>query len=641
LKRRLIIFIIFLINYISFAQVKVDSSDITAQSYDLDLIEFLPESNVFSNRFYKLLNTYDINTSLNYNKNINRFSVSINEKFNSTLVKTYEKNIKDAQYFNFNFNYLFLPNLEIGINGKNNILSDSRKIGINEASITNFSFYGKSNFLNKITIASNLGYSINRQIGENDKGYIYGFEELLNNFNLSDITFFSLAQFRNEDISPRKNTLRNFYLSTKNTFTDDILNTIEFSFNQSRNDFYFNADSITSNEFNIKNNIQNRIETKYFFSERLENIKMANKLNLSFGGNVLWRIIDRNTKYKSLKINSPSIFDMQIKELRYELETNIQYSSKKMNANLRTYYSERDEKNIAINLEGSNKIFFDERSRAEGQKNNHSQRITLSFSSNIKISQKDEINFIGMQNKLKYDTPSKENYDDRDEMLSIIGIQYNRFVNPFLFMFIGLEGNINKLVYISSKRSANNYTNRVLKLNTGGNYSGKNFSSYNKFEVSANYTIYKFEDINPNYKSYSFRQFSMTDSSSLKLNTKLKLHFSGYIKISEQADLKWKEFTIKPNRFLREIFILPKLIYYLNNSSYSIGLRHFSLTTFNYQGKDKVKDNYFSSIGPFFQINYFITDRIILDINGWYEFITLQNGNNETTVFNFTLNWIL
>lgn len=619
----------------------VDSSEINSQLYDLNLIKIFPEPNIFSNRFYKLLNTYDINTSLYYKQNINKFSFLINENFNSTLIKTQNKNIKDAQYFNFNLNYLITPKLEIGLNGKNNILSDSRKIGISEASVTNFSFYGKNNFMNKITIASDFGYSINRQIGEDDNGYIYGFEGLLNNFNLSDITFFSLAQFKNEDISPRKNRLRNFYLSVKNSFADDIKNTVEFSFNQTRNDFYFNADSITSTEFNIKNNIQNRIETKYYFSEKLENIKMADRLNLSFGGNILWRIIDRNTKYKSLKINSPSIFDMQIKELRYELETNIQYISKILNTNFRTYYTERDEKNIAVNLEGANKIFFDERSRAEGQKNNHSQRITLSLSSNIKISHKDEINLIGMQNKLKYDTPSEANYDDRDEMLSIFGIQYNRSVNPFLTMFIGLEGNINKLVYISSKRSANNYTNRVLKLNTGGNYSGKNFSSFNKFEVSANYTVYKFEDINPNYKSYSFRQFSMSDSTSLKLNSKFKLQFAGYLKLSEQADLKWKEFTIKPNRFLREIFILPKIIYYLNRSNYSVGLRHFSLTTFNYKGEDKVKDNYFSSIGPFFQISYIITNRINLDINGWYEFITLQNGNNETTVFNFSLNWVL
>ena len=76
---------------------------------------------------------------------------------------------------------------------------------------------------------------------------------------------------------------------------------------------------------------------------------------------------------------------------------------------------------------------------------------------------------------------------------------------------------MNHIVYIYAEESANNNINRILRLSTGGTYSGANVSSTNSFEVSANYTVYDFEDLVPNYQSYSFRQFTAMDSSQNKI----------------------------------------------------------------------------------------------------------------------------
>jgi hypothetical protein len=216
---------------------------------------------------------------------------------------------------------------------------------------------------------------------------------------------------------------------------------------------------------------------------------------------------------------------------------------------------------------------------------------------------------------------------------------YERKINSFLSAYLNLEGSLNKTVYIFSQRSSNNNIQRIIKLSSGGIFQLGKIRSSNSAEISANYTVFDYEELNPNYRSYSFRQFIFRDSTSYKLDKNIRLFFSGYVKLSEQGDFKWSNFSSKPLRFLDERFIEPKIYYEYSALTFGIGIRYFSLSSFNIKnGKVKEKVSDYISLGPLSEIIYEINDSISFRTYGWYEFITTtDNLKREMANFNLKL----
>lgn len=249
------------------------------------------------------------------------------------------------------------------------------------------------------------------------------------------------------------------------------------------------------------------------------------------------------------------------------------------------------------------------------------------------------MSFSVYQNKLRYDTPSADNFDDRDELLSIIRLRYIRVLTPFFNAFLTGEATQSHIVYIFSEKSSNNNINRILKFSAGGDYHGLNVSSINEFEVAANYTVYDFRDVVPNLRSFSFRQFTATDSSTIRLGTKFSIKNYGYVKLSEQGELNWSAFSEKPVRYLQEIYVEPKLVLKYDNVSFGLGSRIFSLVTFNYEGRNKIKDSDYLSIGPLTEILWLVENSIYFRIYGWYEFVTVDKSKRQQAKLSFEVNW--
>ncbi|HOJ19316.1 MAG: hypothetical protein GX452_10055 [Ignavibacteriales bacterium] len=622
----------------------------TSTSYsqtEPDSLLFLSKfPNLLSNKFYKQFNTFSYQTNANYSSSVNNWSFSVKEDFRSTLIKSGENSIRDDQKFNFSVGYSFSPILNIGIYADNGILSDSRKIGINQASISNLLIYNRTQLQSSILLVPYIGYQNNRQSGVSDYGYIYGIEASAENYSMLDFNISSLLKIRQEDISPRNNGAINLRLMLNNNIENEIDNTIQFSYNRLRRDFYFITDSLTQSEFGITNNIQSRIENLYSIRDNLTYQNIINNLDLTLSGVLGYRTIERDTRYKSVKINSPSIFDTEIDELKFDLETNLMYRIDKHTISFKGIYSQRNEKNITKKLENANPIFYEERAESEARKNNISDIASLSLNADFALSARDKLMVSLSQYKLKYDTPSPLNLDDRDELLSIVKINYQRNISSFFDFFISLEGDLSKLVYLSSKRSSNNFTNRVLKLLSGGIYKGSGFRSINTFEVSANYTVYDFEDLKPNYSSYAFRQFSITDSTTINLSSGLHLNIYGYLKLSEQGEFRWKDFSMKPGRFVKETLLLPNIATSYEGIDFSVGLRYFSLVTYGFNKSIREMDSDYYSLGPTSMVRYG-TDKIMIGFSGWFDFITQKNKNSggfllnrdSYTNINFDLDW--
>ena len=628
MNRIKLIIIIFLLTASKvFCQFQLDS---------LDYIQTSQIMNLLFTRLDKQLNTYNLNSNLQFNNQNGNFHYWLSENYNSTYIRSFDKSSRDEHFFSFSGNYTLAPEVNIGAAVNNSILSDSRKIEINQASVSDATLYSQVFPVESVTIAPFFGYENNRQIGESDNGYLYGGEGDVEDIRISNFSVQSQLKFRNEDISPRKNALRYINLLIKNSTTDEFTNQINYQYFLNRKDFYFTADSITSNQYNIINNIQSRIETNNVLQDKLSYAKFLNVFSLDLTGRLTWRSIDRDTRYRPTNISTTSLFDTRIDEMRLEFESVTNYKSDIFNGSFHITYSERDEKHIAKDYPGSNKYFYDERSQQESQKNNTSKRISASVTGNLNISDSDVISFSMYQNKLGYDTPSPLNYDDRDELLSIARIQYVKTLSPFFSAFVNAEGTFNHIVYIYSEKSSNNNINRIIKFSAGGSYHGKYVSSYNGFDVSANYTVYDFEDLLPNYRSYSFRQFSANDSSKIKFDKNFTLVHYGYIRLSEQGDLRWASFSTHPTRYLAEMFSVPKIVAVYNKLSFAFGIRYYSLTTYNYDGDKKIPDSKYNSIGPLTEISLIMEKSLSLSILGWYEFIT-TDGNVSRQQANLTM----
>ena len=622
----LFFFIIFI--PFSFSQSQLDS---------LDIIKNPSLLNFFYNDFDKQLNTFNLHSMLLMNIQSDKLNFNVNENYNSTYIRTSDASTRDEHVFSAAGYYDLSSYYDIGLRADNDIYSDSRQIDINQASMSSLILFSQINPLDRVSIAPFAGYENNRQIGENDYGAVYGGEGLLNNYTASDFILLSQFKFKNEDIAPRKNALRYFNFAADDTAGGDFRNKINFQYSQNRKDFYYKADSVTAAQFNIINNIQSRIETINVLEDSLHYNKFLNLFSLDLAGRYTWRTVDYDTRYRSLIDQSISSFDTKVEQSTLDFEGTTSYNVGDFYGALRFTYSDGDENHVTKDFPGSIRILYDERSDLESMNNNIAERLTLSFTGGFKLSTSDLLNFSLYQNKLQYNTPSLDNYDDRDELLSIIRINYIKDLNPFFDVFINAEGTIHHIVYIYAEESANNNINRIISLSTGGTYSGVNVSSTNSFEVSANYTVYDFEDIVPNEQSYSFRQFSAVDSSRIKLDNRIEFVHYGYIKLSEQGDLKWASFSTTPTRFLQEIYSIPKLVLYYDHSSVSLGFRIYSLNTYNYQGLIRILNSKYLSVAPLTELSFIAGKSFNMNLLGWYEFVS-NSGEANIQQANLAMN---
>lgn len=617
---------------ISFAQLGKDSLYFSAQSFSEKFL---------INNFEKQLNTYNLNTLVKYYIASEKLFFGLKENFNSTVTKSTTKNIKDEQFFwafgQFNFSEL----LKFGLMLNNNFYTDDRQLAINKTSLLTASLFAKFLPMKNFEVTPYGGFSQNNQIGETNNGFIYGTEVNIDKLNMGEFDLTSMMKFQNEDISPRKNLIRLLNFDLNNTFEESFTNTVSASYSIQRKDFYFTADPATAAEFNLTNNIQSRSETSYFLQDRIKFIPTNSPFSFDLQGKIAWRGIDRDTRYISSSTIANTNFDTHIEELRLDFASSAQYLEESFNLSLRFAFSERDEKHQPKQTDKINSIVLDERQQLEEQKNNISQLTNISIINSFNLSFNDRLTFSIFHRKLKYDTPSNQNFDDRDELLSIGRILFEKKINPFFKIFANLEGSLNKTVYIFAERSSNNNVKRIIKCSSGGSFTSGSFTSSNSAEVSANYTVLDYEELNPNFRSYSFRQMAIRDSSSYKFNSPFRIFFTGYIKLSEQGDFKWSSFAGKPQRYLNEQYSETKIYYENNFLTLGLGIRYFSLETFNIKnGVDKERISEYRSIGPLTELSYIISERIDLRLYGWYEFIKSEdNSKREMGNFSLKLNY--
>jgi len=366
--------------------------------------------------------------------------------------------------------------------------------------------------------------------------------------------------------------------------------------------------------------IENRFENR--FSPRINlGLKILKNLNASLSFNLTNMIINKSykTPVEDLELSK---MQREFHEFQLGMLTDLYYYTDRFSIATGITYTTRSEENLAYEKYDISEIEADKIKDLERQRDNISSRTRLYVSGKFLPSTNDTIDIFLSSGKYRYDTPSDENYDDRDELSFTVSASYMRRLNKSVAAGLFVETKLLHLVFLHSQRSAMNNWNRILRLGPEIKWTNRYFYVNPRFEILANYTAYDFDDLNDNIRSYSFRQIGYRDSICVYLSNSTSLQSRINVRYFERGLLYWDSFSESPQNSNLEYFLKLLVFTKLSNVvSIAAGVRTYSIE------QNAIKDNNIStgiyshfSWGPeaVFSLKFF--DNSTISLQGWYEF---------------------
>ncbi len=571
---------------------------------------------VFSNVF----NSYHWSGLGSFRSDSGALSLSVNEAFLSSVLRTSRVFITDQQQADLTLRQRLSSTLRLSTRASSFIVSDDR--GINLGQISTNNFYGGVEYrpFFRFALEPLIGLSFDKQLGQTDKGVSYLFSASLDTVDFSGYQTVFNGMWNYDQLTPRRRETRTVVVSIDKPFFEQTRNSLEGLYSHTRRDVYTPADAAIQQSYGVQYNIESRTEDVIGLTDTLGYSLGAQTL-LSLRGTVAGREIGRSSRYLNTASPSQSSLPTTIDEFRLEssaLLSTIPIDG--VQASVRFDYLERDERHTLENP-GLGSVVYTPLAEAEERKNNHSRRTGLNGALSIRFSKDHSLNLQGSGNLLRYDTPSEQNDDDRDELWYAFTAGSSHRLSRSLFVEITADAHLMHLVYLNSTRSASNTWNRVLRLAPKFDFipSSVLFTS-NTFEVLANYTSYDYEFPSSPIRSFAYRQFSFHDSSTYRLTRRLSLVWMHHLKFYEQGQFRWDDFSELPVNYYEDKLYLASVRYYLNPGLlFSVGFRYFSQIRYNYRASERQVDRFLRSTGPSTEIAWKPNDRTSWSVQGWYE----------------------
>jgi hypothetical protein len=595
-------------------------------------------ANAASLSFNRLINTYHWNEAAFYQNFWGPFSLKLDDNFLSTLIQTDRKLIADEHSLDLTLAQRVWSPLSVAMKATFFSLSDNKNIGISNASSQ--AVYGGLSYrpVEEVLIDPFIGVRYDHQFDQKDSGPAYLLNVAARGLDYNGYQTSLTGMWEYDRLDPRTLETRSAYLKVDRTFFEQTRNSLQFLYTRNRRDFYFIADPRIQREFNVSQNIETRTEDALTVYDSLA-YGVTKRLAISFQGDIYARDIGRRDRYQSPAGSLGSTPNTDIKELRLESAALIDYAPwNSLHATAQFTYQERDEDHgvqgeplTPAGTPGAAAV-------AEERKNNHSRRTSLASAMTLGLQESDTVSFAGSGSLLRYDTPSILNDDDRDELWYIANAVWFHRLNRHFAFWLQANVSLTHLVYILSSRSADNTWNRVFRLVPRLAYApSADLTTTNTFEVLANYTVYDFESPSSPIRSYAFRQFSFTDSTGLSLTRRLQFEWFSQFRVYEQGELRWSDFSERPQTSFEDQTYVATLRYRLNPGLlFSVGIRYFSQRRYLFNGPERTLDRYLRSIGPVTAIDWDVSERTKFSTSGWFETQT-QTGTAGHSFANLTM----
>jgi hypothetical protein len=350
--------------------------------------------------------------------------------------------------------------------------------------------------------------------------------------------------------------------------------------------------------------------------------KVAHPLNINFDLRVLSLNVDREYK-ENYALLPYSFFYKNIDQLELFGNAGFDLRIGKLYQIINLGFSSRSEKNnLFEKYQGGD---LNKYQNLESQRDNISGRMSIISNSMYFFNQSTYLTGTYFIQLFRYDTPSKVNYDDRDELSNIINLKFFHRFSDYLTLLLEFENRQNHLVYIFSERSSLNNRNKVYRFAPQIIYRIGNFALNPKLEVLANYTIYDYSKNNNSMNSISFRQISYSDSLYYKISDKISFHSLWKLKYSERGILYWSDFSVSPQSGNYELYgkgILRRN--FSENIWIGSGVNFYRYTQIRLNNNSQIDYN-LESLSPEISFNYVYKDWT-LSVLGWYEFQTIRSS---------------
>jgi hypothetical protein len=591
--------------------------------------------------FERLLSSYQWNFTHRTSFLSERWFLTLDEQFRSTLIRTDRNFLKDQQELRMIGGHRFTDRFDIRVQASSLFLSDDQITGLNDAGIN--SAHGGFGYLlyPGLTFAPFIGYVSDRQADRTDKGLSYlarlqGSDlELLNDFYMNVD-----AQYLLNKVDPRETTQHFIYLSADRAFDGQTYAGFRTYYTSSRREFYFPADQPTQNVFMSLTNIDRRNEHRIGTSGEMQ-YEINPTLIGRFTTTLDWRNVTRGYYYQQTIVPSQYLYDTAVDEFMINVQLSLRYY---LGRTLTGYsyisYGERSEEHTIGTVPSSiPPIFYERRTESEFIKNNVSKRTTLGTYGNIRMHAAHRFTYSGSASILRYDTPSPLNYDDRDELRVFASFGTIHDIGRYVTLRLGIDLMFSHIVYLKAQRSANNNKNRVLRFMPSVTYTPFSWlSTTNAFEVLANYTVYDFEDVVSNLRSLSYRQMGWLDSTRVTLSESTSLSIFSQYRRYERGELQWREFSERPITSFEELTLIATLQYELfgGNIAFAGGIRYFRQDRYRYEIRDRIFETRLSNSGPICSVYWRVGRKYLLKLSGWYE-RQFRDGQTSVSIPNLSV----
>ncbi len=589
----------------------------------------IPATDLAIAGFNQTLSTLNWVGDLNKNWSSDVYSISVDERFHSVLIKSNPNLIRDEQSFSGRAARQIYGNLfGYGV-FRSNYTSDNRQIGLNSVGASDLLgglFYATDND----TLLAGGGNKWDRQAGVENSGFAYTLFGSGIFQPVAGSVLVPTLNIHDEQIFPRRNTDRALSVYYKQIFSPQSLIGFTGAYTSQLRDFYFPADSVVQSLFEVTNNIQDRNDDR---STVAANILMPVWV-FELSGQVSYaqRQVDFTYRYEPHTPTS-NLYDTRIRTSNFNLHTDIKTNLDDDTVMVSLEHNERSEAHTVINATAA-APFVAQQMVNQAQLNSFGTRNTLSGQLFLHFGHTG-LNVTGLASLFRYNTPSELNYDDRDELTNTLAFTLSRTFSPYLVAGIGGEADLIHMVYIKSQRSANNNRNFVYRLFPSVRYSDQTVSSYNGFEVLANYTVYDYEAFSQVH-SFSFRQASFVDSTSLRVTSRVSLFFLANVKLYTRGELYWSSFSEFPLNYFQDETYWLSLSYTADRYVCGIGYKYLSLTQYNYiTARTKEFASQITNSGPttFITANF---SHLSLELSGWYQ-VSRQLLQNQVVYPNFEM----
>jgi len=581
--------------------------------------------NYFLTNFNKQYSTYLLGNQANIALNTNFGLFNIKQNYQGTYLKILNRSFRDDEAWSFGYRHKLFGDFALNFNQNWFLISNSRDIGLSQLSRLN-GLIGISYLPGESSqIQLMYGYENNKQLDLQSKGNIINFSAYQKDYNFQDfilntdlsLNFLNLNQ-------GRKNQDLNAHIRFERYFEDSTNLLINFAYNKLQTNLL--AYTVTDTILPIEKRVENNITGNLFIQYQIIN-------PILIGAAVDYNLITVSRDFhKQIGTIPYSAFYRYISQnnLNFQVFSRIYIGN--FSENIWINIKDITEKNSLSNKFSQNINELTQYQNLESQRDYNDYRISLFSQSTYNISGNTIISAIYNISLNRYDTPSKDNYDDRDELNQIISLQFFHRFSSIMNFDLVFENKSTHYVYIFSQRSALNNWNRIFRLTPQMDYYGAKFQFHPQFEILANYTAYDYELNLSNLKSFSFRQISYKDSINYKLTKSVNLKSNVSVKYNERGILYWKEFAETPQNSISEYFLRFILEKNYNNLGIGSGMRYYNTSQKRIGISSGEYDYKFISTAPEIEISYKLNNNWSVQISGWYEFQSINNrSKNETT----------